>query len=223
MSRYHICRSGWMLIAALALMVQSSACASSNRYIELTIVQEHGEVKMSVEKNASELRFYKSGPMRDVQGIERLSKLKTVILDMPQGAVNLDFLGNNPSIERVVLVFCKDFNPAFLLRLPNLNALYLRNMNLEGVSFDFANNPVLEYVEITGCRLKKTPTFNNFPDSLKYLNLSSNEIQEITDNTLEKVERIFVNLNPNFHSSWPNIITSNPWDILPDKFRQASS
>jgi Leucine-rich repeat (LRR) protein len=174
-----------------------------------------------VDRNITEIKFFKVAIIAEIKGLDQLRHLDTIVLSKSY-LDNLSFLTEVPRLKRLFIESdIQNVDWSLIEQLPGLEVLYIEKCNLPTISIDLKNNKHLEYLGFSYGILEKFPTLHNIPDSLKYLNLQSNKITSLpSDFVLYKHATIFLKINPfEQDASTPSNITME-WEsnILEKKY-----
>jgi hypothetical protein len=177
--------------------------------------------------------FSPDNPIVDIEGLEKLEQLKSVKIVVSPQIADFSFLSRCSSIEKVLITLSRVTSISFIYKLPELGVLALeRSDDWEselGLPFindeiDLSGNTKLEYIAFKYCELQVFPHFTNVPATLKYLDLTGNDIK-ISKNDLHKLEElthvpfIFIEehkMDTSTAERYPNLTPENPETIVPD-------
>ena len=187
------------------------------------------EVKIHI----TDTSFSLDNPIINIEGLEKLEQLKSVQIIVSPQISDFSFLSRCPSLEKVLITLSRVTSISFIHEMPELKVLILeRSDDWEsdaGLPFiyneiDLGTNKKLEYIAFTYCALRIFPHFTNVPTTLKYLNLTGNDI-EITKNDMFKLEAlkhvpyIFIEgekIDASVAETYPALTPENPDAIIPD-------
>ena len=129
-----------------------------------------------LDQNVTGLYFFKI-LIVGIEGLGQLEFLDTIVFDKLAYVEDFSFLTEVPRLKRLFIdSLYYDIDWSFIEQLPDLEILYVDFYRQPTISVDLKNNRNLEYIGFTSGVLETFPTLLNVPNSLKYLNLESNEI-----------------------------------------------
>jgi len=162
-----------------------------------------------VNQGITELEFLKIHLIA-IEGLGQLESLETVFFNKVVELSNLTFLAETHHLKRLFIDYVDEsVNWNFIGQLPDLEVLHISDYSQPTISLDLKRNERLEYVGFTfGC-LEIFPTLLNVPNSLKYVNLQSNEIASLpSDFEMPSHTTVLMGMNPfNKDETTPNNVT----------------
>jgi hypothetical protein len=197
----------------------SAPLFGQGKEVALTLVSKNGTERMYVRSDIERLYFGKPSYLQSVNGLKDLKNLTTIIFERTAFVNDFSFLQDAKNLRNLFLVSVHIKDWAFLEHLPYLEKLYIIACSRINTEIDFDRNIRLEYIEIRSCGLVAFPELYNLPLSLKYLNLSWNNIRVIPDwYKRQNYFLIFLYQNNVDYFQDKFIIFDEPADVLPDKF-----
>ena len=215
------------------LVASFTSCAAEE--ITITKITTNGTEVLKVNPAITELHFYKDKTV-SIKGLEQLPRLRKVTFMMTAFIKDYSFLSDNDNIEILAFDNCKVDDFKFVSKLPKLKILVINSSRVKNFSFDLTNNQKLEMLQLNNIRIGDSvdrvttvPELYNVPRSLKYLDLSFNEITLICPEFIEatkSVMAIFLSGNSIEESSvkadkYGNFDLFFTEDTLPEEFHSA--
>lgn len=119
--------------------------------------------------------IYKS--FTDIKGLDKLAKMKKLVLFMVSLKTDLSFLSKLTYLEVLVIYSCSLNDLRFLTELINLKILLLKETHIINANVDLSMNAKLEYFGYINSYMGVSPNYKNviftgIPQSLKYIDFS---------------------------------------------------
>jgi hypothetical protein len=186
--------------------------------LEFIHVKECDIVVKYIDVDIDRLFFQKSN-IKQINGLDKLKKLETIIFDMTAFITDFSFLKDTVHLKNLFFVNAHPDDWSFLEDLPYLEKLYIISCSNMNMQLNLANNVHLEYLEIKYSNLETFPELIHIPPSLKYLNLSNNTIRTIPKFYMTQSD-FLIFLYQNKVSPFVNdfIFFDSPEKILPEKY-----
>jgi Leucine-rich repeat (LRR) protein len=202
------------------MLVFSRSLFGENNEVVLTLVSKNSTELMRVQSDIDKLYFGQSSYVQSVTGLKNLKKLTTVIFEKTAFVNDFSFLQDAENLKNLFLVGTNIKDLTFIENLPYLEKFYIIDcLQINRIPIDLKNNERLEYLEVKYCNLAEFPVMLNIHPSLKYLNLSWNNISVIP-NRYKRQDNFVIFLYRNNVDYFKDkfIIFDDPADILPNEF-----
>ena len=149
-----------------------------------------------VNRDVTGLEFFKLY-FTAIEGLGQLESLDTLFFSMVIDLSNLTFLSEIPHLKRLFIDYSQEnIDWSSIGQLPDLEVLHISGYRQPAIGIDLENNKHLEYVGFTG-GLETFPTLLNAPNSLKYVNLQSNNITSLPlDFEMPSRTTVLMGINP---------------------------
>jgi hypothetical protein len=190
------------IIYALLLFINISCKAED---VEIEIVSQENTIRtMTVSSNTSELNFYRES-ISGINGLEQLKHLKKMTFMMISNPLQLDFLRSNNTIEFLAFDSCNIVSFDYINTISELKYLSFESCNIDTEDIDLKESTKLVFLGFNNLhlyknekRIQKIPQGLKIPHSLKYLNLSFNDIDELNISELNSLKTVnFILLDNN--------------------------
>lgn len=146
------------------------------------------KMHLSFNKNGKELyRYEHKSPIIKIENLSMLSNIEKVELSMElHNFVDISGLESVKIKELIITYGLNQKSLGSIIKMPNLKVLYLNSMEIFEINSLDLSKTKLEYIEISSSKVQKVYKLI-FPDTLKYLNLVGNNIEEIDDETINQI------------------------------------
>ena len=172
----------------------------------------------SIDPNIEKLYFAKPLYITDIKGLDKLTKLKTIIFHNTAFLTRTDFLSDCPWIEIIIFDGAPIQDCTFIKKLSKLKVLVASTCDIKTISVDLINNTQLEYLDFSYNSLKDYPKLSNIPKTLKYLNLIGNQIDKQIAEIYPENLLILMRYNSIKEDSSSQVSCAYPSVILPEKY-----
>jgi Leucine-rich repeat (LRR) protein len=173
--------------------------------VNIKINNVNGVESIMLDSGITKLHFYKDKTV-SVEGLEKLPRLRKITFMMTAFINDYSFIADNTNIEILAFQNCDFENLSFVSKLTKLKALVLNDCRIKNFSFDLISNIQLEMLQLNNIRIgdesnrvKIMPELFNVPLSLKYIDVSFNNISIVSREFIEATKRvdiIFLTGNP---------------------------
>lgn len=186
--------------------------------IEIHFALNKGSEIRSIDSNIEKLYFAKPLYITDIKGLDKLTKLKTIIFHNTSFLTRADFLSDCPWIEIIIFDGSPIQDFTFIKKLSKLKVLVASTCDIKTISVDLINNAQLEYLDFSYNSLKDYPALSNIPKTLKYLNLIGNQIGKPVAEIYPENLLILMRYNSIKGDSFSQVSYAYPSVILPEKY-----
>ena len=224
----------------MLLLVWAILCGPTKVYAEKIIAITESGIEFEVADVEADSDivtiFLKNTPASledfvvDIRGLEYLENLKALKFIHVSQILSYDFIAELDHIEVLIISYGRVLNVDFLAKLPKLKILSLEicgdwetgGLPFLDVPLDLSQNESLEYLGFELCGLSRLPSLVNVPKSLRFLDLSYNEmtidIDDIEANPyLTALETVFVSgITLELEEIPSNFSTSSSHGLLKD-------
>lgn len=220
----------------LALVSGCGGQLAAQQTLELQFAAEDGtRTSITVAEGAEKLHLSKRWfldfgfrSITSIEGIERLTAVKTVILSVVPMFADFDWLARLPNLENLYIHTSSVRKTEFLEDIPTIRIVVItETMEMDPPDLDLKNNQRLEYLAFHFTNLDALPRLRNIPESFAHLDLEYNQIERIRaeqiSEEIKKIPFIFFAGNPIEPplSALPNAVFTPAQEIIGDRYIDA--
>jgi Leucine-rich repeat (LRR) protein len=208
----------------------SPSLIAAEKLTTIKINTGKGTQVLEVPTNTEEVYLIKQHDIRNVEGLERLPRLRRVTFDLCSFNAGIEFLAEYQQIKELVITFSHGIKSFGVLgKLPGLEQLILREMELTEIQWNLSNNQSLQYLEVDNSTIADFSFLRHLPKSMKYINLYMNEVEPARYQEVESLETeaiVVLNMKHYLRLGWNRkgfYFQTDPWKIIPKGFYHPSS
>lgn len=203
-------------MALFFLFISVSCLFAENVEIKLTSAKTNTVEIKHYDENTEKFFIGYGSYVSKIENLEALKNLKEVHLVGTSFLTDLSFLAHCTELEVIMLYDLQVNDFSFLYSLPKLRVLDIQNVTFSKM-FDLTQLINLEYVAMVSCGITSLIDFVSHGEALRYLNLSGNGIEDLSDIRGDDEAVFILSFNPVAEKIFSG---SDVHSFLPDEYKR---